>query len=271
MPHLRSIALRAVPPGVGRVAFRSAFRSSAQLRACSSSSPTVTFLVGENGRANRRCSRASPRRPSFPTVGSESLDATTRSRRSASSRQALKLTWNRRVTRGFFLRAEDFFGFTKSLVKLRAEMLERLREIDEEFVTDRHWAKGLAKGPRAAFARRDGAAVRRRTSTRTRTARVFSSFSVAVRARRAVSARRARSAAVAAEPARAHGDDRRHGEAGRAVHHRHALADSARLSRRDDLHLRPACRSSACEYEELDHVVITRDFLNARERFLKYL
>ena len=25
------------------------------------------------------------------------------------------------------------------------------------------------------------------------------------------------------------------------------------------------------EYEELDHVVITRDFLNARERFLKYL
>jgi predicted ATPase len=24
-------------------------------------------------------------------------------------------------------------------------------------------------------------------------------------------------------------------------------------------------------YEELDHVVITREFLNARERFLKYL
>jgi predicted ATPase len=27
----------------------------------------------------------------------------------------------------------------------------------------------------------------------------------------------------------------------------------------------------AVPYEELDHVVITRDFLNSRERFLKYL
>jgi predicted ATPase len=30
-------------------------------------------------------------------------------------------------------------------------------------------------------------------------------------------------------------------------------------------------RIERVEYEELDHVVITRDFLNARERFLKYL
>jgi predicted ATPase len=30
-------------------------------------------------------------------------------------------------------------------------------------------------------------------------------------------------------------------------------------------------RIERVEYEALDHVVITRDFLNARERFLKYL
>ena len=35
------------------------------------------------------------------------------------------LSWTRRTHKGFFLRAEDFFGFTKYLARLRAELQQR--------------------------------------------------------------------------------------------------------------------------------------------------
>jgi hypothetical protein len=45
------------------------------------------------------------------------------------------------VHRGFFLRAEDFFGFTKALAKLRADMLEDLARIEVEYKD-----RGLPRG-----------------------------------------------------------------------------------------------------------------------------
>ena len=87
---------------------------------------------------------------------------------------------------------------------------------------------------------------------------------------RIVSARRTGSAAIAAEPAGAHVDDRRH-DAGQdaqfiiATHSPILLGfPGATIYSCDQV---PMAR---VEYDELDHVVITRDFLNARERFLKY-
>lgn len=50
----------------------------------------------------------------------------------------------------FFLRAEDFFGFTKWLSTLRAELLGRLGEIEEEYRDRSPLARGLASGPVAA-------------------------------------------------------------------------------------------------------------------------
>jgi predicted ATPase len=71
----------------------------------------------------------------------------------ASQRQlaaALRLTWAKRVHRGFFLRAEDFFGFQKRLVQQQAEMRARIQEVDAAYADRSDWAKGLAKGPAAA-------------------------------------------------------------------------------------------------------------------------
>jgi predicted ATPase len=80
-------------------------------------------------------------------VGSESVDrdATLQSQRALA--RALKLVWKRRTRRGFFLRAEDFFGFAKSLSKLRADLLARVDQLDEEYKDRSPFAKGLARGP----------------------------------------------------------------------------------------------------------------------------
>jgi predicted ATPase len=61
--------------------------------------------------------------------------------------KSLSLVWNRRVRRGFFLRAEDFFGFTKRLAVMRAELLARLDEIEVEYADRSAYSKGLAAGP----------------------------------------------------------------------------------------------------------------------------
>src|SRR6185503_19993812 len=57
------------------------------------------------------------------------------------------LTWNSKAKRGFFLRAEDFFGFTKQLVQTRTDMLQRLAELDDEYKDRSAYAKGLASMP----------------------------------------------------------------------------------------------------------------------------
>src|SRR5436309_272429 len=69
----------------------------------------------------------------LPTVGAAELtsDETLAAQRRLG--QALRLAWTRRTARGFFLRAEDFFGFARRLARERAELLGRLRELEEEY------------------------------------------------------------------------------------------------------------------------------------------
>ncbi|HXQ77817.1 MAG TPA: AAA family ATPase, partial [Gemmatimonadaceae bacterium] len=61
--------------------------------------------------------------------------------------RALKLIWNVRAFRGFFLRAEDFFGFTKALAVDRAELLARLEQIEVDFADASEEGRRLARLP----------------------------------------------------------------------------------------------------------------------------
>src|SRR5512144_3438002 len=73
----------------------------------------VTFLVGENGSGKSTLLEGIAAAAGLPTVGSESVDRDDTLTAQRELARALTLTWNRRAKRGFFLRAEDFFGFTK--------------------------------------------------------------------------------------------------------------------------------------------------------------
>ena len=107
----------------------------------------ITFFVGENGSGKSTLIEAIAVAASLPTVGSDevSADASLKAQKKLAS--SLRLQWKPRTHRGFFLRAEDFFGFAKRLAKTRAEMQARVAELDEEYRDRSSWAKGLAQGP----------------------------------------------------------------------------------------------------------------------------
>jgi predicted ATPase len=107
----------------------------------------VTFLVGENGSGKSTILEGIAAAAGLPTIGTVGVadDETLGAQRSLG--RALRLTWRQRTRRGFFLRAEDFFGFTKSLSKMRAELQTRLAEIEIEYQDRTAYAKGLAQLP----------------------------------------------------------------------------------------------------------------------------
>jgi predicted ATPase len=149
-PHLsqtflRSVALRE-PVGEHERAFPfgvPAIRTLPRLEF-----PTaVSFFVGENGSGKSTLLEGIAAAVGSPTVGSDSVqdDHTLDQQRVLANR--LQLVWRKRTHRGFFLRAEDFFGFTKTLARMRMELQQRLNEIDTEYVGRSARAIGLAKGP----------------------------------------------------------------------------------------------------------------------------
>ena len=146
MPHLRSVR---VAPHAAADRFPFSVPIIRTLQQLDLDTP-VTLLVGENGSGKSTLLEAIALAAHLPAVGSESLDGDATLEPQRALADALRLTWSRRAVRGFFLRAEDFFGFTKALSKLRADLLDRLDEIDRDFDGRSDWAKGLARGPVAA-------------------------------------------------------------------------------------------------------------------------
>src|SRR5437762_11836935 len=96
-------------------------------------STPVTFFVGENGSGKSTLLEGMASAAGLPAVGSADpgADATLDAQRELGN--ALKLVWNRRTHRGFFLRAEDFFGFAKRLSAMRVEFQQRIAEIEVEY------------------------------------------------------------------------------------------------------------------------------------------
>lgn len=107
----------------------------------------LTFFVGENGTGKSTLLEAMALAAKLPVVGSERLEADVSLREQARLAKRLRLVWKTRTHRGFFLRAEDFFGFTKRLQVMRREMEGRLARIDEEYAGRSDLARTLAAGP----------------------------------------------------------------------------------------------------------------------------
>jgi predicted ATPase len=109
--------------------------------------PSVTFFVGENGSGKSTLLEAMALAAELPTVGSDEsrADATLAPQRALAKH--LTLSWTSRSKRGFFLRAEDFFGYAKRLSRLQSEMRQRIADVEREYEGRSEYAKGLAMGP----------------------------------------------------------------------------------------------------------------------------
>ena len=110
-------------------------------------SAPVTYFVGENGSGKSTLLEGIAAAARLPAVGATDLsdDGTLNAQRELG--EVLRLVWNRRTSRGFFLRAEDFFGFAKRISAMRTELLTRVAELEVEYADRSEWAKGLAMGP----------------------------------------------------------------------------------------------------------------------------
>ncbi len=110
----------------------------------------VCVLVGENGTGKSTFLEALAIAAGLPAVGSArpASDPTLEAQRRLG--RHLRLRWRRRSHRGFFLRAEDFFGFQKQLAVQRVEHERELARIDVEMKESSDYARQLAKGPHHA-------------------------------------------------------------------------------------------------------------------------
>ena len=110
----------------------------------------VTFFVGENGSGKSTLLEGIAMAARLPAVGSADLDtdATLGAQRELGN--ALRLVWSRRTSRGFFLRAEDFFGFAKRVAMMRLGFQQRIAELEVDYADRSDYAKALAMGPSRA-------------------------------------------------------------------------------------------------------------------------
>ncbi len=107
----------------------------------------VTILVGENGSGKSTVLEAVAAAAGMVTAGALPVhnDPALKEVRRLAGR--MRLVWNKRTHRGFFLRAEDFIGFIRAQIKTRTELQTEIERVDEEYEGRSDYAKGLAKMP----------------------------------------------------------------------------------------------------------------------------
>jgi len=142
--HLKSISLRPLPEDqVEQFPFSiPVIRSLGTLEFAT----PVTFFVGENGSGKSTLLEALACAVDLPAVGSESLRHDRSLAQARRLSNFLRLSWTKRVHKGFFLRAEDFFGYARRMVQARQELEEDLRDVDASY-RDRPEAIDYARMP----------------------------------------------------------------------------------------------------------------------------
>jgi predicted ATPase len=148
VPHLRSVAIAHQPDDAAPFPFSvPAVRHLGEVKFPS----PVTFFVGENGSGKSTLLEGIASATGLPTVGSRPIKHDDTMEAARTLGKALRLAWNKKATRGFFLRAEDFFGFTKALAQERAEMEREITETKVQYRSEGRSEKalGLKLGPLA--------------------------------------------------------------------------------------------------------------------------
>ena len=113
----------------------------------------VTFLVGENGSGKSTLLEALAAAVGSVAVGGEDVrrDETLAPARRLGAQ--MRLVWTKKTSRGFFLRAEDFFNFARRVNRMSAE-LEETAAGYEKYLSGYglRLAQGVVRGQRRALA-----------------------------------------------------------------------------------------------------------------------
>ena len=143
--QLREVQLRGAAAGMAdRFPFN--LPALAGLKSVELTTP-VTFLVGENGSGKSTFLEGLAVASRLPTVGSAGAhrDATLSAQKELA--HEMRLVWSRRAHRGFFLRAEDFFGWVQGVRRQRVEMQREIQRVQSEYAEASELARSLAQLP----------------------------------------------------------------------------------------------------------------------------
>jgi predicted ATPase len=146
MIHLREIQFRetAVSPDT----FPFNIPALQDLESLSLTNP-VTFLVGENGSGKSTLLEALAAATGSITIGAADVEHDPTLNQVRQLADQLKLIWQKRTRNGFFLRAEDFFGYVKRLAQMRTELEKDLQQTKSEYDGRSQLAQNLARMPYA--------------------------------------------------------------------------------------------------------------------------
>ncbi len=109
----------------------------------------ITFLVGENGSGKSTLLEAMALAIGSIALGRDDGDRDRSLVDTQPLADQLRLVWNHKTKRGFFLRAEDFFGYAQRLSLIREEYLAELKKLDEDTTLSKR-SRDYAKMPYGA-------------------------------------------------------------------------------------------------------------------------
>jgi len=108
----------------------------------------VTFFVGENGSGKSTLLEAVAVAAKSITVGSVQAVADSTLAAAHQLAREMRLVWSRRTHRGFYMRAEDFFGYAKAMQDSRDEFQAQVNALQsDESISE--MARGFALMPHA--------------------------------------------------------------------------------------------------------------------------
>lgn len=120
----------------------------------------VTFFVGENGSGKSTLLETLACGIGSVTVGSESVKTDPSLDAIRTLARYFHLSWTKRTHRGFFLRAEDFFGYTKNMRQTQQELQSDLvtyeKEARQRSLTAAYWAKAAFNNELSAIKNKYG-------------------------------------------------------------------------------------------------------------------
>lgn len=262
--HLRSLALR----DTGDTGFPFSVPTIRTLPPLELTS-AVTFLVGANGSGKSTLLEGIAAAARLPAIGTDEVDRDVTLAQQRRLAAALRLTWSKRPAHGFFLRAEDYFGFAQRIARLRAAMHHDLDAIAQDMKDASAFARGLASMPArssiAALERLYGPDIDARSHgeafLRIFEARLGSGFYVMDEPEAALSPQNQLGFMALVAAAVADG-----AQFIIATHSPIILAyPDAMLLSFDSVPI------ERVRYEDLEHVALTRDFLNDPDRFLRHI
>lgn len=107
----------------------------------------ITIFVGENGTGKSTLMEGIAAAVGSITIGEESIenDKSLKSARELS--KYLKLTWSIKTKKGFFLRSEDFISYAKRITMMKSELEEEIRQIESTYSGRSEYSKNLARMP----------------------------------------------------------------------------------------------------------------------------